>query len=252
MPSVESAGTTISWQEIGPADGRPVLVVHGFGSNRAANWLDAGWADPLTEAGIRAILVDLRGHGESGRPVGSEHYRPEVFLADLVAVLDALGLERVGYLGYSFGARLGWELALAHPERIDRLVLGGFSLESPMVGFDVAAARAFIAEGTEIQHGLTSALMRMSALVPGADLNRLVDVVEGIKDTELPAAGAGPVPAAPTCIVVGERDQIAAGAEALAAEIGAEFVPLKARSHTSAISARGFKQAAVDWLVGAN
>jgi len=248
MPSVESAGATISWEEIGPADGRPVLVVHGFGSNRAANWLDAGWEATLVEAGFRAILVDLRGHGESGRPVGAEHYRPEAFLGDLVAVLDALALERVAYLGYSFGARLGWDLAVAHPERVERLVLGGFSLASPMTDFDVDAARAFIADGTEIAHPLTAALMRMSALVPGAELARLVDVVEGIKDAALPPAGEGPVPSVPICIVVGERDAIAAGAGALAAEIGAEFVELKARSHTSAITARGFKEAAVAWL----
>ena len=249
MPSVESAGATISWEEIGPADGRPVLVVHGFGSTRGANWLDAGWEAPLAEAGIRAILVDLRGHGESGRPEGAEHYRPELFLGDLIAVLDALGLERVGYLGYSFGARLGWDLGLAHPERIDRLVLGGFALGSPMPDFDVAAARAFIADGTEIEHPLTAALMRMSGLVPGADLARLVDVVEGIRDEVLPPASEGPVPAAPMCIVVGERDEIAAGAEELAAAIGAEFVELKARSHTSAVTARAFKQAAVEWLL---
>ena len=248
MPSVESAGATISWREFGPADGRPVLVVHGFGSNGAANWLDAGWEAPLTEAGFRSIVVDLRGHGDSGRPVGPEHYRPEFFIDDLIAVLDALGLERVGYLGYSFGARLGWDLGIAHPERVERLVLGGFALGSPMTDFDVEAARTFIADGSEIAHPLTGALMRMSALVPGSDLARLVDVVEGIKDAELPPAGEGPVPEAPICIVVGQRDEIAAGAGELAAEIGAEFVELKARSHSSAITARGFKEAAVAWL----
>lgn len=250
MPSIESAGATISWRELGPADGRPVLVVHGFGSNGASNWLDAGWETPLTEAGFRSIVVDLRGHGDSGHPVGPEHYRPEVFLEDLIAVLDALGLERVGYLGYSFGARLGWDIGIRHPERVDRLVLGGFSLTSPMTDFDVEAARAFIADGSEIAHPLTGALMRMSALVPGSDLARLVDVVEGIKDAELPAVGDGPVPAAPICIVVGERDEIAAGAGELAAEIGATYVELKARSHSSAITARGFKEAAVEWLRG--
>ena len=248
MPSVVTDGARIDWQEIGPAGGRPVLVVHGFGSNRAANWLDAGWEAPLAEAGFRGILVDLRGHGESDRPVGPEHYRPERFLADLEAVLDELGLEQVDYLGYSFGARLGWDFALAHPDRVRRLVLGGFALGSPMTDFDVEAARAFIAAGTEIEHPLTAALMRMSALVPGADLARLVDVVEGIRDAELPPAGEGPVPSHPMSIVVGERDEIAAGAAELAAEIGAEYVQLKARSHSSAITARGFKEAAVEWL----
>src|SRR5690606_39117734 len=126
MPTVESAGTTIAWEEIGPADGRPVLAAHGDGANRAASRLRARGAEPLEAAGRRAVLVDRRGHGESGRPVGGDAYRPELFLADLIAVLGALELDRVAYLGCSFGARLGWDLALAHPERIDRLVLGGF------------------------------------------------------------------------------------------------------------------------------
>ena len=114
---VDAGGVSIAWEAVGPADGRPVLVVHGFGSNRRANWLDAGWAEPLAAAGIRGVLVDLRGHGESGKPAGPEHYAPAAFLADLVAVLDDLGIERAGYLGYSFGARLGWELGRARPER---------------------------------------------------------------------------------------------------------------------------------------
>ncbi|MFV0372900.1 alpha/beta fold hydrolase [Microbacterium sp.] len=248
MPTVTSHGVPIAWHETGPADGSPVLLVHGFGSNRAENWGSAGWEKVLSEAGFRAILVDLRGHGDSGRPEGADHYTADLFIADLVAVLDALGLDRVDYLGYSFGARLGWDLALAHPERVRRLALGGFSLGSPMTDFDITAARAFIAEGTEISHPLTAALMRMASLVPGNDLPRLVDLVEGVRGTELPPATEGPIPEAPTMIVVGERDAVAVGAGDLAADIGADYVELPARSHASAITARRFKEAVIEWL----
>ncbi|MBM3520931.1 MAG: alpha/beta hydrolase, partial [Alphaproteobacteria bacterium] len=49
-----------SWGE-----GPPVLLIHGFASNRFVNWRDTGWVKTLTEAGFRAIALDNRGHGES-------------------------------------------------------------------------------------------------------------------------------------------------------------------------------------------
>lgn len=248
MPSTSSHGVRIAWHEVGPDDGAPVLLVHGFGSNRAENWGNAGWEKPLVDAGFRVILVDLRGHGESERPAGAEHYDATLFLDDLVAVLDASGRGRVDVLGYSFGARLAWDFALAYPERVRRLVLGGFSLGSPMTDFDVPAARAFIDENTEIAHPLTAALMKMATLVHGNDLSRLVDVVEGVRSTELPPAAEGPVPAAPVRIVVGERDAVAVGAADLAGSIGADYVELPARSHASAVTARRFKDAAIEWF----
>ena len=245
---VDAGGVSIAWQAVGPADGRPVLVVHGFGSNRQANWLDAGWAEPLEAAGIRGILVDLRGHGESDKPVGPEHYAPAAFLDDLVAVLDALGLERVGVLGYSFGARLGWELGRAHPGRVSALVLGGFGVRDPMTGFDVAAARRFVASGEEIADPMTSQLMRMASLVPGNDLARIVDVAQAIGSSGLGAVEAATRPTAPVLFAAGERDDVAAGVDSFAAEAGAEYVALGPRSHASAITARGFKEAAGRFL----
>jgi len=244
----DSSGVPIAWEAVGPADGRPVLVVHGFGSNRTANWLDAGWAQPLADAGVRGILVDLRGHGESGKPEGAEQYAPEAFLGDLVAVLDALGLERVGYLGYSFGARLGWELGLVHPERVSGLVLGGFGVRDPMSGFDVAGARRFLADGTEIADPLTAQLVKMSSLVPGNDLPRIIDVAEGIRSGGFDAVDAHVRPEAPILFAAGERDKVAAGIDAFAADAGADYVGLGPRSHSSSITARRFKEAAVDFL----
>ena len=91
---------------------------------------------------------------------------------------------------------------------------------------------------------LTAQLVTAATLVPGNDPARIVDVAEAIQ-----VAGVGPIdpavrPVAPVVLAAGERDQVAAGAEGLAARIGAEFVGLGPRSHTSAITARGFKAAA--------
>ena len=248
MPTVESGGLPISWQDVGSANGRPVLLVHGFASNGAQNWRRTGWETALEDAGLRGIIVDLRGHGESARPAGPENYATGSFLADLLAVMDALGTEQVGYVGYSFGSRLGWDLAIAHPHRISRLVLGGFGPQSPLADFDLEAARAAVFRGSPISHPPTAALMQMAALVPGTDLSLLLDVVEGIRRDEAPSIAGGPAPVTPTCIVNGDRDTIAAGGEELARAIGAEYITLPARSHSSAVSSRIFKEAAITWL----
>jgi pimeloyl-ACP methyl ester carboxylesterase len=248
MPTVESGGLPISWEEVGSAGGRPVLVVHGFASNGAQNWRRTGWDVALEQAGLRGIVVDLRGHGASARPSGPENYTTALFLDDLVAVMDAVGAEQVGYLGYSFGSRLGWDLAITHPDRIRRLVLGGFGPDSPLADFDLDAARAAVFRGTTIVHPATAALMQMAALVPGNDVSLLLDVVEGIRRDEVPSIAGGPTPSTPTCIVNGDRDTIAVGGKELAGAIGGDYITLPARSHSSAVSSRIFKEAAITWL----
>jgi hypothetical protein len=75
-----------------------------------------------------------------------------------------------------------------------------------------------------------------------------LDVVEGILGDELPSVAGGPEPSMPTQIVNGERDTIAVGGDALARAIGAEYVEVKARSHSSAVSSGTFKEAATTWL----
>lgn len=237
----------LAWQQIGPDHGHPVLVVHGFGSNRRANWLDAGWEQPLADAGLRGILVDLRGHGDSDKPSGSENYRTESFVGDLVAFLDQLELPHASYLGYSYGARLGWELASASPHRLDRLVLGGFSARDPLSSFDFEAARAFVTAGIPIADPVTADLLRMASFVPGNDLERILQIAEGIHASGSPRS-LDQVPHIPTLFVAGERDEIAHDSEAFAESMGAAHITLPHRTHTSALTARAFKAAAIEFL----
>lgn len=104
-----------TWGE-GP---RPLLLLHGFTGNRH------GFAHlrPLLGHAVRAVAVDLPGHGESPLP---PHTGREGFLDTvdaLVRVLDREGLRRAHVLGYSQGARLALALAVRAPERVERLVL---------------------------------------------------------------------------------------------------------------------------------
>jgi pimeloyl-ACP methyl ester carboxylesterase len=92
----------------------PTVVLHTGGAG------DGGmWREHIPHlGGFRLVLLDHRGRGASDRPVAVEAHRMGEYVADVVAVLDALGEDRAGFVGYSMGAQIGYALAAAHPRRI--------------------------------------------------------------------------------------------------------------------------------------
>jgi 2-succinyl-6-hydroxy-2,4-cyclohexadiene-1-carboxylate synthase len=112
--------------------GRPLLLLHGF-TGSAATWA------PLIRSlppHFRTIASDLIGHGRSSSPPDAERYRMPRCVADLLAVLDALDVDRADVLGYSMGGRVALQLAAAAPKRVGALVL-----ESSSPGIASAAER---------------------------------------------------------------------------------------------------------------
>jgi len=109
--------------------GRAVLLLHGF-PDSSRLWRNQIAA--LTGAGMRAIAPDLRGLGESDKPQGVEQYAIARSVADMVAVLDALEVERAHVVGHDFGAVVAWALAAYAPDRVDRLV--AMSVGHPATG----------------------------------------------------------------------------------------------------------------------
>ena len=112
-------------------DGPSCLVLHGFTGSAAA-------MHPLTE-GLDAtvIALDIVGHGASEAPDDVESYRMDAIVAQIDGVLDALGVEAVVIVGYSFGARVALSYTVAHPGRVRHLVtIGGTA------GLDDAAEAA--------------------------------------------------------------------------------------------------------------
>ncbi len=97
----------------------PVLMMHGFARN-AAFW--KRWVPPIA-ASRRVYRPDLLGCGKSDVPAPGYAYTPEGIEAQILAVLDALSLTRVHWVGESSGGIIGLLLAAAHPERIATLVL---------------------------------------------------------------------------------------------------------------------------------
>jgi pimeloyl-ACP methyl ester carboxylesterase len=111
-----SGDVSIAWDEQG--SGEPVLLVQGLGYTRP------GWSrvPSLLAERFRVLAFDNRGMGESGH--GTPPYSVPQLGADAVAVLDAAGTERAHVVGVSLGGMIAQEVALAYPERVDRLVLG--------------------------------------------------------------------------------------------------------------------------------
>ena len=105
----------IAWERQGA--GPPLLLIHGLGY---ARW---GWEPVLPGLAERfsVVLFDNRGIGESDAPPGP--YTAAEMAADAVQVLDEAGIERAHVVGTSLGGMVAQELALAYPERVDRLVL---------------------------------------------------------------------------------------------------------------------------------
>jgi pimeloyl-ACP methyl ester carboxylesterase len=100
-------------------EGPPVLLLHGFPDS---SYLWRHQIEALTAAGMRCIAPDLRGRGASERPEGVEAYAIRHSVADAVAILDGLGIERADVVGHDFGAAVAWVLASVQPTRVNRLV----------------------------------------------------------------------------------------------------------------------------------
>lgn len=96
------------------------MLLHGF-PDSSALWRNQ--VPALSGAGMRVMAPDLRGFGQSDRPQAVEDYAISRSFADIIAVLDGLGISRTHVVGHDFGAGLAWALAALAPERVDRLVV---------------------------------------------------------------------------------------------------------------------------------
>jgi len=137
MPSIEVNGTGISYEEVG--NGRAVMLLHAGIADRRM-WSEA---IPGFARDFRVVAPDHRGFGDS--PIGPDAFS---WTADLLGLMDALGIERAHLVGVSLSAHVAIDLALAHPDRVDHLVLVGAGLEGwdyapEMEAADEAEAKAF-------------------------------------------------------------------------------------------------------------
>ena len=239
--------------------GRPLLLVHGF--TGAKEDLSDG-IHALAERGWHAVAPDLRGHGASDHPSGTDAYGPEVFVADLLALADALGWERFVLAGHSMGGAVAQRLALAHPARVEALVListfhGPLAIDSDLLALGVAivenggmpALAAALDARREADPAATAARRRIEQASPAQARrlrNKLLSCSEDMWLALAPRFPAWPDTLAdvaqldvPTLVVVGEEDEtMRPQCERLAAAIpAASFELVRGTRHSPQLEA---------------
>jgi len=250
MAEFQSGGLTLAYDDIGPRGARVAFLLHGFASNRAEMWRRLGWYGAFERKGYRVVAPDLRGAGESAKPHEPEAYVRAAMAGDVLALMDHLQIERAHLMGYSMGARLALAAALAHPERIDHLILGGIGARIfEHSGSGALLADAMLAEDANTISEPMLRSFRQFADEQGEDRLALAACMRG--------AGEGFTREAlqhlrmPVLIVAGARDALAGSADDLAAGIpGAQAVTLPACDHFSAIPHALFKASVFDFLDG--
>jgi pimeloyl-ACP methyl ester carboxylesterase len=110
-------GVRLHVAEAGDPDAPAVVAVHGWPQHW---WVWRGVIGPLART-HRVICPDLRGFGWSGQPADGDFTKARL-AEDVIALLDALGIERAGYLGHDWGGWTGWLVAIQAPERVTRLM----------------------------------------------------------------------------------------------------------------------------------
>src|SRR5688572_2341793 len=105
-------GLVLPYHEQGDPDGIPLILLHGVTDSHRS------YEPVLAELppSIRAIALTMRGHGDAGKPEAG--YAAEDFAGDVIAFMDALGIERAIVAGHSLGSYVARTVAAAYPERV--------------------------------------------------------------------------------------------------------------------------------------
>jgi pimeloyl-ACP methyl ester carboxylesterase len=228
--------------------GEPIVLVHGFASTAAVNWVQPGWVQTLTRAGRRVIAPDTRGHGASGKLYDPAAYHTRLMADDVRALLDHLHIERADVMGYSMGARITAFLAVMHPGRVRSAILGGLGIRLVTdVGLPPSIAQALEAPSIDAVSDPVGRMFRSFAEQTKSDLKALAACLRGSRQT-LAVDEARHIDM-PTLVAVGTRDQIAGSAHELAALLPhGRALDIPGRDHMLSVGDKVFKAGVIDFL----
>ncbi|WNJ92706.1 alpha/beta hydrolase [Bosea sp. 685] len=252
MQSFSSDGVNLAYIDLAPTSevsrGETVILVHGFGSSHMVNWVNTQWTKTLTHAGYRVVALDNRGHGQSEKLYEPAAYSSQIMAEDVRRLMDHLDIAQAAVMGYSMGARISAHLALAHPDRLRALLLGGLGIHLVEgVGLPLSIADAMEAPSLDVLSDPMQRMFRAFADATKSDLRALAACIRGSRQT-LTVAQVGQI-AVPTLVSVGTKDDVAGSGPELAALIpGAEAFDIEGRDHNLAVGDKSHKQAVLDFL----
>ncbi|MER7195467.1 alpha/beta fold hydrolase [Streptomyces flaveolus] len=237
-------GTKLAYRELG--SGRPLVLLHGFFSSGAYQWLHSGFAHTLAADGHRVVVPDLRAHGDSAAPHGAEHYPDDVLTDDAFALIDHLQLTTYNLGGYSLGARTVVRMLVrgAAPSRV--IVAGQGLREVTGKGGTVARylRHVFSHLGT-FEPGTAEWKAEQWLMRTGGDPEALRHVLDSVLDTPAVALAGIDIP---MLVVVGDRDDRDGSALALSRTVSQGTHVVVPGDHTTAITAPELAETARTFL----
>jgi pimeloyl-ACP methyl ester carboxylesterase len=246
MPSFHNGSVEIAYLDTGKGD--PIVLVHGFGSNKEINWVNPGWIQTLTGDGRRVIALDNRGHGASSKLYDPADYDRAVMAQDVRALMDHLEIGRADVMGYSMGARITANLVIAYPGKVRSAILGGVGkrlitgggLPDPVAEALEAPTLADVTDPV----GIT---FRRFADQTKSDRRALAACIRGGGPALKPEAVAAIK--VPLLVAVGTRDAVAGSPHELAELIpGAKVLEIPDRDHMLAVGDRVYKAGVLQFL----
>lgn len=193
---VELRGGELTFDALatGPAEGQLVLLLHGF-PQTAAMWRSQLVA--LAEAGYRAVAPNQRGYASGARPDAVDAYHVDHLVADVLAMADHLGADRLHLVGHDWGAVVAWHFAIRHPDRLRSLTAvsvphpasfqralgsGGGDQKERSSYIDVFRAEGGVAERLLLEND--SGRLRALLSYSGIDSEALEDNVRAMSEPE--------------------------------------------------------------------
>jgi pimeloyl-ACP methyl ester carboxylesterase len=236
-------GVDLAVHEMG--SGRPLMLLHGYFSNAATNWITYGHAALLANAGFRVIMPDLRAHGESGKPHDAGAYPPDVLASDAAALINQLGLKDYDLGGYSLGARTVARLLTAGA-RPAKTIISGMGLEGLTDTGKRAAhfRKIFDGLGTH-QRGTPEWMAEAFLKTTKGDAIALSRLLDTFVDTPVEVIRSWDFPIQ---ILIGADDDDNGSGAALAAELRQGTLTVVPGNHMSAVVKPDLGQAMLAFL----
>ena len=236
-------GTRLAYREMG--EGRAVVLIHGYFSDAATNWIRYGHAAKIAAVGYRVIMPDLRAHGDSARPHDAAAYPPDALTRDGHALVEHLGLTDYDLGGYSLGARTVSRMLVtgATPRRI---IFSGMGLDGLTdTGRRAEHFRNVLTNLGKHERGSGAWMAEAFLKTTGGDPVALLGILDTFVDTPLAEIQAF---AKPALVVNGVDDDDNGSAAALAETLSdARYVEVPG-NHMSCVVKPELGQAIADFL----
>ena len=237
MPYTDNDGIRIHYHVEGA--GTPLVLQHGLTSSML-RWYEFGFVDAL-KSDYRLLIVDARGHGASDKPHDPAAYEQNAMASDVAAAMDAAGMDKAHYMGYSMGGSIGFAIAQTLAHRFHSLIIGGMhpypldggALDGRIARIQSGGMEGYVADMENDDGDIISAERRTQLLAN--DPQAIIGASLGLKHRPDMSAVL-PTMTMPCLVYAGDADWLHAGAAKCVKRMpNVTWVSLPGLDHTQAM-----------------